>query len=328
MKSPICIYVMLVSALAAQAGPNNVPPLAPPPAHPVARVNGVVLTDRDLKREMLAIFPYAAQHNGDFPTALEPNIRQGAMQMIVFDELLYQEAQRRKLTVPAARMDQAWAEFRREFASPQEYQQFLKAEANGSAEVARTRIRRTLLIEEITKIEIADKAAVSVAEAKAYYDKNPAAFRIPESYAIQTISMVPPAKATPTQLEEANRRAVKALRQAQATKNYEQFGMLAEKISEDDYRVMMGDHRTVDRAKLPPPLLKVLDTLQPGQITGIIQVDQTFTIARLNRHIPASMRKFDEVKESLRKQLEKTKTDQLRSALGKRLRAKAKIEQL
>ena len=32
----------------------------------VARVNGAVLTDRDLLREMLQIFPYANQHNG-FP---------------------------------------------------------------------------------------------------------------------------------------------------------------------------------------------------------------------------------------------------------------------
>ncbi len=32
----------------------------------VARVYGAVLTDRDLLREMFAIFPYAQQHNG-FP---------------------------------------------------------------------------------------------------------------------------------------------------------------------------------------------------------------------------------------------------------------------
>src|SRR5919201_1975975 len=37
----------------------------------VARVNGAVLTDRDLAREMFAIFPYAKQHNG-FPEKLEP----------------------------------------------------------------------------------------------------------------------------------------------------------------------------------------------------------------------------------------------------------------
>ena len=63
---------------------------------PVARVNGAVLTDRDLVREMFAIFPYAKQHNG-FPKAQEAAIRQGALEMIIFEELVYQEAERRKL---------------------------------------------------------------------------------------------------------------------------------------------------------------------------------------------------------------------------------------
>ena len=66
---------------------------------PVARVNGAVLTDRDLLREMYAIFPYAQQHNG-FPKAQEAAIRQGALEMIIFEELVYQEAMRRKLTIP------------------------------------------------------------------------------------------------------------------------------------------------------------------------------------------------------------------------------------
>ena len=34
--------------------------------------------------------------------------------------------------------------------------------------------------------------------------------------------------------------------------------MLAEKISEDDYRVMMGYHKPVDRAKLPPYVVQAL----------------------------------------------------------------------
>ena len=59
-------------------------------------------------------------------------------------------------------------------------------------------------------------------------------------------------------MKEGTKRAEDALRQAKATKNYEDFGMLAEKISEDDYRVMMGDHKPVDRAKLPPYVVQAL----------------------------------------------------------------------
>ncbi len=69
-----------------------------PAGKPVARVNGVVLTDVDLVREEYAIFPYAAQHGGKIPADMEPGIRKGAMQMIIFEELVYQDAQKRGIT--------------------------------------------------------------------------------------------------------------------------------------------------------------------------------------------------------------------------------------
>ena len=77
---------------------SAVPPaqLAQPAGKPVARVNGVVLTDADLVREEYAIFPYAAQHGGKIPADMEPGIRKGALEMIVFEELVYQDAQKRK----------------------------------------------------------------------------------------------------------------------------------------------------------------------------------------------------------------------------------------
>ena len=217
----------------------------------MARVNGAVLTDRDLQREMFTIFPYARQHNGNVPQEMEPQIRDGAMQMIIFEELVYQEAQRRKMTVPPerlqprrSRLPQAVRHSRRNINNS------CKTEFHGSQQLLREKIRRSLLIEHFLKTEVDNKSTVSLAEAKAYYDKNPARFQYPESFAIQTISILPPQNATPEQLKEARKRADDALRQAKATKTYEEFGLLAEKISDDDYRVMMGDHHAVDRAKL------------------------------------------------------------------------------
>ncbi len=123
---------------------------------------------------------------------MEPEIRKGAMQMIIFEELVYQEAERRKMSVPPAKMEQAMAQFKKQFKSPDEYQAFMKTELGGSQELLRAKIRRSLLIDEYLKQEVQDKAVVSVAEAKAYYDKNPDKFGIPESYSIQSISIIPP----------------------------------------------------------------------------------------------------------------------------------------
>ncbi len=184
-----------------------------------------------------------------------------------------------------------------------------------------------MLIDKLLKQEVTDKAVVSVAEAKAYYDQHPERFNMPESFSFQSISILPPPNATAAQLQEARQRAGEALRQAKATKSYEEFGLLAEKISEDDFRVMMGDHKAADRSKLPPPVVKALLAMQPGQVSDLIEFDANdYTILRLNAHLPAGLQKFETIKDALREQLTKEKTEQLRSALATKLSKNAKIE--
>ena len=295
---------------------------------PVVRVNGAVLTDRDLLREMLTIFPYARIHNG-FPKALEADIRAGAMKMIIFEELVYQEAKRRKMTIPPEQLARALAEFRQQFHSPQEYQQFVQGEFQGSQKLLQAKVERSLLIDQLLKQEVADRAVISAADVKAYYDQHPERFRIPDSFSFQSISFLPPRNATAPQAKEGRKRAENALRQAKATKSYDEFGLLAERISEDDFRVMMGDHRAADRAKLPQAVVTALEAMQPGQVSDIIEFDvDAYTILRLNAHIPAGMQKFETIKDGLREQLKKEKTEQLRSALATKLSKNAKIERL
>jgi len=295
---------------------------------PVAKVNGTVLTQRDLLREMYAMFPYARQHNGGFPKQMEGDIRAGALKMIEFEELVYQDALRQKMTIPAARMAKAESELKAQFHSPAEYQAFLKSEMNGSEQVLREKIRRSLMIDQMLKLEVADKAKVTVADAKAFYDKNPDKFKQPESFSIQTISFMTPQKATPEQAKQVHERAENALKQAKATKTYAQFGLLAEKVSEDDYRVVMGDHKAVALAQLPPQVMQVLEHMKVGEVSDLIQLGQDYTIIRMNAHNPSGMAKFDDVKTKLQDFLQKQKTEQLRSNLDKRLRQTAKIQEM
>ncbi len=290
----------------------------------VAKVNGAALTDRDLIREMYALFPYAQQHNG-FPKDLEPEIRRGALEMIIFDELVYQEGKRRNITIPAERVAAAEKELRKQFANAELYQQFLNQEAQGSSAVLREKIRRSLLIEQVLKLEITNKAVLSPAQLKSYYDKNPAKFSRPETIHIQSISILPP-NSNPDVLKEARKRAEEALKKAKAAKNYGEFGLVAEKFSDDDYRVKLGDHKPVEKDKLPPEVVKVALSLKPGQVSDLIPLGNAFTIIRLVDHKLAGKVPFDEVKSSLQSDLEKQNVEQLRSALGKKLRANAKIE--
>ncbi len=313
---------------------NTARPTSPAPSSsmqvtgkPVARVNGAVLTDRDLLREMLAMFPYARQHNG-FPKSEEAEIRRGALKMIEYEELVYQEAERRKMTIPAARLDKAEAAYRSQFQSDEDFNQYLKTEMNGSRLQLRRQIRRSLLIEALLKAEIGDKSKVSLAEEQAFYAKNPKLFQHGELFAFQTISIMPPENAAADVKQQARKRAEDALKQAKATKSFEEFGLLAEKISEDDYRVNMGDHKLVEREQLPQEIVKPALAMQPGQVSDLIQVGSFYFFFRLNAHVPAGKVAFEEVKDRLLKDLEKRKYDQLRADLDKRLRQHAKVEEV
>jgi peptidyl-prolyl cis-trans isomerase SurA len=292
---------------------------------PVAKVNGAVLTDRDLLREMLQIFPYAGQHNG-FPKDQEASIRQGALQMIIFEELVYQEGVRRKLTVPPQELKKSELEFKKQFHSAQEYQQYLDVEMGGSEQNVMNKIKRSLLIEQVLKTDVENKSSVTLAETRAYYDKNPARFHIPESYRFQSISVLPPLHPTADQQKEASKRASDYLKQAQSAKSYQDFGLLAEKISEDDFRVNMGDHKDVAKEKLPPQVLKAFSTMQPGTVSGVIQIDSAYTIVRLDAHTPAGKQSFEFVKTGLKTELQKAKYEGLRVGLDKSLRAKAQVQ--
>lgn len=333
-KLPLLLLLLLflgfVCGQVASHAPTALqPPMAQTPGDkPVARVNGVVLTESDLVREEYAIFPYAQQHGGDLPKDLEPEIRAGALKMIVFEELVYQEALRRKMTIPAERMGRAEAEFRKQFATPDEFNAFVASDFHGSQQLLQEKIRRSLLIEALLKIEVENKSAISPLELRAYYDKNPARFEHPELYTFQTISVLPPEHATPKQLLEGRLRADRELVQAKTAKTAMQFGLLAEKFSDDDYRVVLGQHKPVPVDQLAPQVVAALKHMKPGEMTGVIQLGQAYTIVRLNQHTPAGRTPFLQVKTQLQKELHEKKRNELRSALDARLRRTATVEEM
>ena len=293
----------------------------------VVKVNGAELTDRDLLREMFALFPYAKLHGG-FPKKEEKEIRQGALQMIIFEELVYQEAVRRKMTIAPARITREEHNFKGQFASQAEFNAYLKTELGGSEAKLRQMIKRSLLIEAMLKQEVDAKSVVTLAEARSYYEKNPKAFEHGETFTLQTISIIPPDKASAQVVADARKKAEGILAQAKATKNYEQFGLLAEKVSEDDFRVDMGDRKVVKSGNLPPEVVTVAEKMKPGEVSGLIPLGTAWTIIRVNAHTPPGKATFEAAKAELMTDMQKRKYEQLRVGLDKRLHQNAQIQEL
>jgi len=334
LRFRICVPLLCALTSAAQLPSSHAPTVAaasaPPSsaARPVARVNGAILTDRDLMRQMINDFPYAKQHGNRFPKELEADIRASALRKIEFEELIYQEARRRKLSVSPSRLAQATREFKKQFPTAADFEEYLRLEQGGSQEQLRSRIKRAILIDEVLTTDVTRKAALSAAELRAFYDKNLDHFRKPESVSIQTISLVIPDTATEKEKSEIRKRAEEAWRQAKTTQDYEGFGVLAEKVSEDDWRVMMGDHKSVHRGRMPPEVEKAVFSMKVGEVSDLIRTENSWCIARLNAREESRLVPFDEIRPKLKKDLETQKAEALRAALETRLRKGAKVEEL
>jgi hypothetical protein len=116
----------------------------------VARVNGAVLTDADLVREEYSIFPYA-RSTERLPKELEPQIRDGAMKMIVFEELVYQEAHCAQDDSPARQDAARRSRLPQAVCHAGRVQCAAAERVSRLATVARAKIRRSLLIEAFLK---------------------------------------------------------------------------------------------------------------------------------------------------------------------------------
>lgn len=332
-------FILAVVVLAAAVPAGAQMPLAPShspsplpasltgqsPAAAVARVNGVALTQAELNAAIERVFPYYQVHGGRVPASAESEIRSKAMDKLILNQLLAQEATRRKLQVNEVELSKGLKEVRDGFASRQAYESAV-AKQFGSVRQFERRVRTALLVDQLWKQEVTRKARVTDPELAAYYRQNKGRFLRPESVWLQTISLNVAKNATGQQVEKARARAEELLARARQARDYESFGLLAEETSEDRWRVMMGDHKWVHRGTFDAAYEDVIFAMQPGEVRGVVRSDTGFHIFRVNQRQASKQMAYADVKQDLRKRLEQERLTQRAEAFERSLRQQAKIE--
>lgn len=326
--------VLITEAVVGQAVPvsSHAPAVSSSPvagataqAKPVIRVNGVVITQRDLNEQMQRLFPYYAIHGGAVPEKYKPEIHDKAVQQLINDELMYQAAKKLGMVVPPATMTKLMSQARERFPTQQQYLAYSKSQY-GSVQGFERRIRRAVLIAEYQDRQIVKKSVVSDAKLHEIYNQNKARFVRPESVELQSISLNLPEKPSADQVKMIETRMNEVLPKAKAARDKNEFGLLAEKYSEDDYRVVMGDHKWVHLVSMPPQLGKVAGELKVGETSDVIKMPVSWVILRVNDRRPQKQMEFSEIVTELRMQLEKSMQQDRWGSLSKELRKNAKIE--
>ena len=151
------------------------------------------------------------------------------------------------------------------------------------------------------------------AEAKAYYNKNIARFRTPESVHLRHI------------LVKTEKEAKDALAKLKKGAN---FSELASKISTCPSKANGGDLDWMPRGKLVKAIEDVAFSMKKNEVTGPVKTKYGYHVVNLVDKRPEKVSPFNEVKPWLMQQLEFKKRQEYYNKLAKDLKNKLKVQVL
>jgi len=278
-------------------------------AQTVAVVNGVAITQRQLEVAIDRLIPRATYHGG-VTEEKRAEFRDQALEGLVTGELQYQDAVAKGLKPDKKAVSAELDRIRQRFSGKKEYKAALEREGM-SDDALRAQIEKEVLVRQVIDKVVTVPARVSDDALREYYDQNTARYKKPEAVRLRIISV------------QDEKKAKEAMAKITAG---EDFGKIAARMSEDNYRIKGGDVGFVHQGRIYPELEAVAFKMTPGSVAGPILAEKKWFILKLEQRQPAQQLSFSDVKETLRRDLEQKRSTELMDAWMNQLRAKAKIE--
>ena len=295
------------------------PAAVPAAQQAVAQVNDSVLTEYDLEEALDEIMP-AGRFHGGFSSEKRMAHRPQALEKLIEKELLYQEALKRNMNVDKALIDKELEAIITRMGGRDNFNAALK-QVGFSEKDLKHRIKKKELVKQMNAA-IKNRADVSAAEIKSFYQSNQKKYFRPEARKISQILVAVKATAG---AEERNARLKRAQEVLAKIKAGQDMAVLAWDYSDDPSRVKGGDMGLIHKGRLDPELEKEAFKLKPGQLSDIIKTIYGYHIVRIEADVPSQQLELDDVADKIRKTLAERKEQQLRQALVDKLRSQARI---
>ena len=249
-------------------------------------------------------------------------MRKEAMELLIEQELMVQAAEAQGIKVLPGEVEAALAEVSGPFKTPEEFNYRIESEGY-TPESYRKHLRQMIAASKYLDGIRADAMMVSDAELEAYYRDNEYRLTLPEQVRVRHILLSWKPLGKPDDRAALHQQMVPILEKARAG---EDFAELARKYSEDSTRVDGGDVGLFHRGQMLPAFEAVAFSLQPGQVSGIIETPYGVHILRLEERRPSRLLPLEEVREKLRDHIREEKLNTVVDAKKADLREQAEIE--
>jgi parvulin-like peptidyl-prolyl isomerase len=287
------------------------------------KVNGVGIANERLDRFLVE---YLAQKGRNAEAIRHPGAyrqyRREALDQLIDDELLWQEAARLGMTATKKEVDLAVAEGRARYKTADEFARRLERAGLSEATYPQ-HAKRQASIQHLLERKVLKGLRVADPEIHAFYSENPDKFTTPEQVHARHILVQADSASSAEERARARATAEEILALLRAGSDFE---ALARERSQDPSAAQGGDLGWVDRDKMVPEFEAVAFALRDGEVSSLVETVFGFHVIRTEGRrggeaVPEAM-----VREEIRKHLlgEKQKAA-VRAAIDS-LRTKARIE--
>ena len=308
------VVLVFVSTAVAFAGPPATDHAA------AAKVNGVVIPKRSVSDVVDAL---TAQDGAPPDATAAASLRKRALDSLIEFELLYQESEKRHLTVSAAAIAASIRETEAHFNSPKDYEAALTARKMTRADVERE-TRKMLAVNRLLDEVVWKDVTVEDDAIRTFYEENREQFRHPEQIRASQIVVRVPAAAASQTWAQARAKAEKLL---QRVRGGEDFAEVARRESGDATSAARGgDLGYLSRGMMGKAFEETAFRLHPGQMSGVVESPFGYEIIKVMGAREAGVAPLPEVRDRIVAVLMDEARRQRQDAFVADLRRKASIE--
>ena len=291
-----------------------------------ARVNGEPIAAERLERNF---DEYLREKQINISALRSPQrvktLKREVLDLLIDQELLWQEAQRRSMLATPAEVQAAIATVRGGYSSPSAFVGRIQAEGYSQASYAEHMRRLMSARKVLEQMQGAAAGAIDDAAVHDFYTRNEVQFTQAEQLRLRHLYL--PFAADTNEAQKAAARARMAGLRAQAGAGAD-FAALAREHSRGSSAAQGGDLGFVQRDELAAPLAEAAFALAEGGVSAVVELPDGLHLLKAEQRIAAERLAEDGQRERIRAHLQQEQAQQARSALLERLRTEARIEVL
>jgi peptidyl-prolyl cis-trans isomerase C len=293
-----------------------------PPEGKVAVVNGSVITQKDFDREMDGVQRRLASMGRSFDDSQLLALKKEVLEGLINGELLYQETQKKGITVEEAAIDEEFKTLKGRFPDEDQFKTAL-SKANLSEAALRSQIKRRLTLEHFIATQFAEKVTVSAKEAKDYYESHPQSFKQPEQIRASHILIKIDPGADESQRAEARTKIEQIKHRLQEG---EDFATLAKTFSQGPSSAKGGDLGYFRRGDMVKAFEEVAFALKPGELSDPVETRFGYHLIKLIDRKPETTIAYEDIKERIEHYLKDKKVQEKVSLYVQGLKEEATVE--